>query len=62
FYQRLDICVKNNEQLTAIANSGSPKFVQFFQKLPYYLSSGLQLLKLYLMKPIDVTSSQGAVY
>jgi len=62
FYQRLDICVKNNEQLTAIANSGSPQFVQFFQKLPYYLSSGLQLLKLYLMKPIDVTSSQGAVY
>jgi len=62
FYERLDICLKNNEQLTAIVNSESPKFIQFFQKLPYYLSNGWQLMKLYLMKPIDVTASQGAVY
>jgi magnesium-protoporphyrin IX monomethyl ester (oxidative) cyclase len=62
FYERLDICLQNNEQLTAIVNSDSPKFIQFFQKLPYYLSNGWQLMKLYLMKPIDVTASQGAVY
>lgn len=62
FYNRLDVCVKNNQQLTAIANSGSPKFVQFFQKLPYYLSNGWQLISLYFMKPIDLTASQGAVY
>ncbi|SKB15807.1 Magnesium-protoporphyrin IX monomethyl ester (oxidative) cyclase 3 [Planktothrix sp. PCC 11201] len=62
FYNRLDVCVQNNQQLSAITNSGSPKLVQFFQKLPYYLSNGWQLGKLYFMKPIDLTGSQGAVY
>ncbi|HBE52842.1 MAG TPA: magnesium-protoporphyrin IX monomethyl ester (oxidative) cyclase, partial [Cyanobacteria bacterium UBA11369] len=61
FYQRLDVCVKNNEKLTAIANSNTPKFLQLFQKLPYYISNGWQLLRLYLMKPIDVTSLEGTV-
>jgi magnesium-protoporphyrin IX monomethyl ester (oxidative) cyclase len=61
FYQRLDVCVKNNEKLTAIANSNTPKFLQLFQKLPYYISNGWQLLRLYLMKPIDVTSLAGTV-
>jgi magnesium-protoporphyrin IX monomethyl ester (oxidative) cyclase len=60
FYQRLDICIKNNENLSAIANSNTPKFLQFFQKLPLYISNGWQFLRLYLMKPIDAVSAQGA--
>ncbi|QNP28217.1 magnesium-protoporphyrin IX monomethyl ester (oxidative) cyclase [Cylindrospermopsis curvispora] len=59
FYERLDICIKNNERLAAISNSNSPKFLQFFQKLPIYISHGWQFLKLYLMKPIDVLATQG---
>jgi magnesium-protoporphyrin IX monomethyl ester (oxidative) cyclase len=59
FYQRLDICIKNNERLTAISNGNSPKFLQFLQKLPIYISHGWQFLKLYLMKPIDVLATQG---
>ena len=59
FYQRLDICVENNEKLAAISSSNSPKFFQFFQKFPIYLSHGWQLLQLYLMKPIDAVSSHG---
>jgi magnesium-protoporphyrin IX monomethyl ester (oxidative) cyclase len=59
FYDRLDICIKNNEKLSAIASSNTPKFLQFFQKLPLYVSSGWQLLRLYLMKPIDMTSLHG---
>jgi magnesium-protoporphyrin IX monomethyl ester (oxidative) cyclase len=59
FYDRLEICVKNNEKLTAIASSNTPKFLQFFQKLPLYLSNGWQCLRLYLMKPIEVVSQQG---
>lgn len=59
FYERLEICTKNNEKLGAIANSNSPKFRQFFQKLPLYLSSGWQILRLYLMKPIDTATAQG---
>jgi len=61
FYQRLDLCINNNEKLTAIANSNTPKFLQFFQKLPYYISNGWQCLRLYLMKPIDSAAMQGTV-
>jgi magnesium-protoporphyrin IX monomethyl ester (oxidative) cyclase len=59
FYERLDVCVENNEKLAAISNSNTPKFLQFFQKLPIYLSHGWQLLQLYLMKPIDAASAHG---
>jgi magnesium-protoporphyrin IX monomethyl ester (oxidative) cyclase len=61
FYQRLDVCVKNNEKLSAIANSKTPKFLQFFQKLPLYISNGWQCLRLYLIKPIDTAASEGTV-
>ncbi|MBD2310063.1 magnesium-protoporphyrin IX monomethyl ester (oxidative) cyclase [Desertifilum sp. FACHB-1129] len=61
FYKILDICVKNNEKLTAIVSSKTPKFLQFFQKLPFYLSNGWQFLRLYLMKPIDTASLEGSV-
>ncbi|QLE55404.1 magnesium-protoporphyrin IX monomethyl ester (oxidative) cyclase [Nostoc sp. TCL26-01] len=60
FYERLDICVQNNEKLSAIANSNTPKFLQIFQKLPVLVSTGWQLVKLYLMKPIDAATAQGA--
>jgi len=59
FYERLDVCVQNNEKLAAISSSNTPKFWQFFQKLPIYLSHGWQLLQLYLMKPIDAASAHG---
>ncbi|MDF0554967.1 magnesium-protoporphyrin IX monomethyl ester (oxidative) cyclase [Kamptonema sp. UHCC 0994] len=59
FYQRLDVCVENNEKLSAIASTNTPKVLQFFQKLPLYVSTGWNLLKLYFMKPIDMTSVQG---
>lgn len=60
FYDRLEVCIRNNEKLTAIVNSDAPKVVQFFQKLPHYVSNGWQFLKLYLMKPITVAHTQGA--
>ncbi|OCR00375.1 magnesium-protoporphyrin IX monomethyl ester aerobic oxidative cyclase [Oscillatoriales cyanobacterium USR001] len=59
FYQRLDVCVENNEKLSAIANTNTPKFLQFFQKLPVYVSTGWNLVKLYFMKPIEMASLQG---
>uniref|UniRef100_A0A832M1Z4 Magnesium-protoporphyrin IX monomethyl ester [oxidative] cyclase n=1 Tax=Oscillatoriales cyanobacterium SpSt-402 TaxID=2282168 RepID=A0A832M1Z4_9CYAN len=61
FYDRLEVCIKNNEKLTAISSSSTPKPIQFFQKLPYYVSNGWQLLKLYFMKPIDVEKTHGVV-
>jgi magnesium-protoporphyrin IX monomethyl ester (oxidative) cyclase len=59
FYERLEVCVKNNDKLSEIANSNTPKPLQFIQKLPYYVSSGWQILKLYLLKPIDAAASHG---
>ena len=61
FYERLETCVKNNEKLRAIVNSTTPKFVQIFQKLPYYLSNGWQAVKLYFIKPIDAAAMEGSV-
>lgn len=61
FYQRMDICAANNAKLAEIANSNTPKFLQFFQKLPLFVSMGWQLLRLYLMKPLDAATAQGVV-
>jgi magnesium-protoporphyrin IX monomethyl ester (oxidative) cyclase len=61
FYDRLDICIQNNQKLSAIVNSTTPKPLQLLQKLPYYVSNGWQLLRLYLMKPINVEQTFGTV-
>jgi magnesium-protoporphyrin IX monomethyl ester (oxidative) cyclase len=61
FYDRLEVCIRNNEKLTEIASSGTPKVLQLFQKLPYYVSNGWQFLKLYLMKPINAVPMQQGV-
>lgn len=61
FYDRLDVCIANNQKLSAIVNSSTPKPLQLLQKLPYYVSNGWQLLRLYLMKPIEVRETFGTV-
>ncbi len=61
FYERLETCVSNNEKLREIDNSNAPKIVQFFRKLPSYVSNGWQFIKLYLLKPIRVDNLQGTV-
>lgn len=61
FYKRLEICIQNNDRLGAIASSQTPKVLQFFQKLPLYVSNVWQLLRLYLMRPIETASLEGTV-
>jgi magnesium-protoporphyrin IX monomethyl ester (oxidative) cyclase len=61
FYDRLELCVSNNEKLRKIAESRAPGFIKTIQKLPLYLSNGMQFLKLFLIKPIEVASAQPAV-
>ncbi len=61
FYQRLDVCIENNKQLGAIANSSQSPPVKFLKKLPLYVSNGWHLLRLYLLKPIEAEASQGKV-
>ena len=53
FYARLDKIVENNNVLTDIAKSDGNKVSKTLKKLPTYLSNGYQLLRLYLLKPLD---------
>jgi magnesium-protoporphyrin IX monomethyl ester (oxidative) cyclase len=57
FYTGLEKCIDNNEKLAAIGATNSLKLVKLAKKLPYYISNGIELAKLYFLKPIDVEKS-----
>ena len=61
FFKRLERCADRNEELKAIEASNAPKIVKFLRKLP--LSAGIfgDLLRLYLIKPVDAESLRGTV-
>ncbi|MGK7937488.1 MAG: magnesium-protoporphyrin IX monomethyl ester (oxidative) cyclase [Xenococcaceae cyanobacterium] len=61
FFQRLENCADRNEELKAIDSSNSPKLVKFFRKLPLITGIFVDLLRLYLIKPIDAESLRGTV-
>ena len=61
FYGRLDKIVDNNKALSDIANSVGNKVSKTFKKLPKYLSNGYQLLRLYLLKPLDSKDFQPSI-
>jgi magnesium-protoporphyrin IX monomethyl ester (oxidative) cyclase len=61
FYQCLEACVVNNEKINAINSSNAAKPIKLLRKLPHYLSNGIEFLKLYLIKPIDVDHLVGTV-
>jgi magnesium-protoporphyrin IX monomethyl ester (oxidative) cyclase len=61
FYELLEICVQNNEKLTAIAESNAPAPLKFLQKLPHYFSNGVQFVKLFFMKPLTVEKAMSPV-
>ena len=61
FYGRLDKIVDNNKLLSDIANSEGNKASKILKKLPTYLSNGYQLLRLYLLKPLDSKDFQPSI-
>ena len=61
FYDRLEVCVTNNDRLREIAESKVAAPLKLLRKLPYYISNGWQLLKMYFMKPIRVDQLEGTV-
>ena len=61
FYNSLEKCVANNEKLTAIAESNAPAPIKLLRKLPHYVSNGVELLKMYFIKPIRVDNLEGTV-
>jgi magnesium-protoporphyrin IX monomethyl ester (oxidative) cyclase len=61
FFPRMKRCCDRNLKLKAIDESNSPKVLKFFQKLPSLLGIVGDLLRLYLIKPIDAESLRGTV-
>jgi magnesium-protoporphyrin IX monomethyl ester (oxidative) cyclase len=53
FFWRLEQCSENSLKLTKINNSNHPPIVKFLQKIPLIISIIWQMLRLYLIKPID---------
>ena len=61
FYERLEVCIKNNEKLGTIAESNQPAPLKLLRKLPLYLSNAWNLVKLYFIAPIRVDNLVGTV-
>jgi magnesium-protoporphyrin IX monomethyl ester (oxidative) cyclase len=61
FWERLERLVQNNAQLSAADASGAPAPIKALRKLPYWAANGLEMAKLFLMKPIRSEQFQPAV-
>ena len=61
FYQRLERIVENNKQLSEIDQKKSNKFLKNINKLPTYISNGYELLRLYLLKPLNSEEFQPSI-
>lgn len=61
FFTRLERCAIANQQLTAIAANQRPKLIQLVQKLPWIGVIAWQLLRLYLLPPINAEATRSAV-
>jgi magnesium-protoporphyrin IX monomethyl ester (oxidative) cyclase len=61
FFKRLHRCSNRNLDLKRIAESNAPKPIKFLRKLPHILGTAGDLLRLFLMKPIDAEAMRGTV-
>ncbi|MBL6793843.1 MAG: magnesium-protoporphyrin IX monomethyl ester (oxidative) cyclase [Synechococcus sp. BS307-5m-G36] len=61
FWIRLERLVKNNEALNAADASHSPAPIKLIRKIPYWVSNGAEMAKLFLMPAIDSSKYQPTV-
>lgn len=61
FFQRLHRCSNYNQKISAINRSQQPKWVQFVRKLPWLSGIVWNLLRLYLLKPINAEALRETV-
>lgn len=62
FFKVLDSCIDDYLKFLAVAESSKPKFLKTIQNLPKIAALGVKLLRLYLLKPIDMTEQAGVVH
>jgi magnesium-protoporphyrin IX monomethyl ester (oxidative) cyclase len=61
FFQRLHRCSERNISLREIAESTAAKPIKFIRKLPHLLGTAGDLLRLFLMRPIDAEAMKAEV-
>ena len=61
FFRRLDVASEANDKLAEVSNSNLPKPLQLLQKIPHVANIGWQMVRLYLMKPVDMLTTRGEV-
>jgi magnesium-protoporphyrin IX monomethyl ester (oxidative) cyclase len=61
FFKALDTSSAANTKMAAIGQSGQPKALQTLRKIPHVAAIGWQMLRLYLMKPIDAVQMRSVV-
>ncbi|MDJ1171378.1 magnesium-protoporphyrin IX monomethyl ester (oxidative) cyclase [Roseofilum sp. BLCC_M154] len=61
FFPRVYRCSDRNRSMAAINESKAPKIVKFFRKLPLMAGIGWDMLRLYLIKPIDAEAIRETV-
>ncbi|NET87328.1 MAG: magnesium-protoporphyrin IX monomethyl ester (oxidative) cyclase [Kamptonema sp. SIO1D9] len=61
FFRRLHRCSDYNKKLGEIGKSKQPKIIKIFRQFPFFCAIIWNLLRLYLIKPIEVESLRGTV-
>jgi magnesium-protoporphyrin IX monomethyl ester (oxidative) cyclase len=61
FFPRLQRCSELNNELAEISQSTQPKVIKFFRKMPKIAGIIGNLVRLYLIKPIDAAATWGTV-
>ncbi len=61
FFYSLEKCADRNEEMKKIELTNAPKVVKFLRKLPLIAGTFTDLLRLYLIKPVDTEALRGTV-
>jgi len=61
FFERMERCCDRNLKMSQIDSSKSPKIFKFLRKVPLQLGIFYDLLRMYLIKPIDAEALRGTV-
>ncbi|MGK7892081.1 MAG: magnesium-protoporphyrin IX monomethyl ester (oxidative) cyclase [Xenococcus sp. (in: cyanobacteria)] len=62
FFPRLEACSQANEKLTEIANNRQPKVIKWLQKLPWMVQIVVNMLLIFLQKPVDAEALRTEVH
>ena len=61
FYAYLEKCVSNVEKIQEVQSGKGPKALKILKNVPSFVNTGVQFIKLYLMKPIPTAQLEGTI-